>query len=117
MTDLDLIASVVAQYRKFGWKLERILLSNANSELRGRLVSEYPITQILDRPVDALWFSRPRKDSITWEIRRLTGSPFALLAVFDSKMSEDDRERIIRDLEDQIAKTSADIGGEIPLEK
>jgi hypothetical protein len=117
MTDIDPIVSVVAQYTRFGWKLERILLSNASIELRSRLASEFQGIQILDHPLNALWFSRPQNDSVTWEIRRLTGSPFALLAVFNSEMSEDQCEKVLQGLEVQMAKTSADVGGEIPLEK
>jgi hypothetical protein len=117
MTDVDAIDSVVAQYSKFGWKLERILLSKVDIDLRAGLSSKYPEAQVLERPLGALWFSRPRSNSVTWEIRRITGSPFALLAVFDSEASEEERENILRDLEEQIAKTAADIGGEIPLEK
>jgi hypothetical protein len=38
--------------------------------------------------LEALWFSRKSKpETETWELRRLTGSPFALIAVVSSDAS------------------------------
>ena len=118
MIDLSSIETVVEQYSRFGWHLRRILLTNDNyNALENVLASRFVEVSVRPAEIDALWFSRPNPNSETWELRRLSGSPFALVQVIDAQTPEDEREEILQSLEIQIAANTIEPSREIPLEK
>ena len=87
MIDPINVDEIIAQYTKHGWILRRALLSAGG---RKALVGLGSI-EIVESDLDALWFSRRSKtESEAWELRRLTGSPFALVAVIPTDASEED---------------------------
>lgn len=62
--------------------------------------------------MDGLWFSRKRHDgSETWELRRLFGTPFAMLAVIDDDMTTEEAARTLSEIESRMAATSLKISG------
>lgn len=72
---------IVATYGKHGWMLRRVLLS---AETRKRLTAIPADVDIIDSDIDAAWFSRPPKSgTISWEIRSLGATPFALVEFVD----------------------------------
>ena len=72
---------IVATYEKHGWMLRRVLLS---AETRKRLTAIPADVNIIDSGIDAAWFSRPPKSgTISWEIRSLGATPFALVEFVD----------------------------------
>lgn len=68
-------------YEKHGWLLRRVLLS---PETRKRLTAIPANVPTIDSDIDAAWFSRPPKTGeISWEIRSLGPTPFALVEFVD----------------------------------
>jgi hypothetical protein len=85
MTDRATVGEIISQYERHGWKFRRALLSDESRILLGEMLDGIEVT-ISD--LEALWFSRKSKpETETWELRRLTGSPFALIAVVSSDAS------------------------------
>ncbi len=101
MIKLADIGAIVEMYEKHGWTLHRVLLTKgARNEISTETFAELPIET---SPIDALWFSRTSKpDSETWELRRISGSPFALIAVFDKDESAEEREATLREIESRM---------------
>ena len=81
MITLEDFSEIVATYEKHGWLLRRVLLS-ANTR---KSLNEMPDdVDVLDSDIDAAWFSRPPKaGDVSWEIRSLGATPFALVQFVD----------------------------------
>jgi hypothetical protein len=100
MTDPVTVGEIVKQYEKHGWTLRRALLSDAS---RVALSDTLAGIDIALSDLEALWFSRRSKpDSDSWELRRLTGLPFALVAVVPSNASEDELESTLAQIADDM---------------
>jgi hypothetical protein len=57
-----------------------------------------------------LWFSRPaRNQGETWELRRLSDAPFALVEVFENGIKPEIREEILRDAENRLREIKTKI--------
>lgn len=97
MTDLASISALVEQYSKHGWQLRRALLSESSAGSLGKHLSrEHPGLVVVQSADEALWFSRrsvPGREA--WELRRLSGSPFALVANIDDTFSGEQREDVL----------------------
>ena len=100
------IREILTQYEKHGWSLRRVLLSAKTAEsISASLFGGSPI---VFSEIDALWFSRISKDGReTWEIRHLSNTPFALVAVFETAGDEAAREQMRRELETRLAKSAS----------
>ena len=113
-----MIEALVEQYEKHGWALKRVLLKSPEfRDPANELALKCPGLTISDSDIDALWFSRSRGTTETWELRRLSGAPFALLDVFDASVSDDERESSLRNVEKRMAESIAKTDREIPLKK
>lgn len=113
-----MIDPIVEQYQRHGWTLRRILLTKPEYGAKaGELRSRYADASIIKAEIDALWFSRPNRNAETWELRRLSGTPFALLEVFDTNLGEAEREEKLHKIETRMAETLTKSSREIPLEK
>ena len=100
MTDPVTVGEIVKQYEKHGWTLRRALLSDESSEVLSDALSGIDVVL---SDLEALWFSRRSKpESESWELRRLTGSPFALVAVVPSDASEDELESALAQIADDM---------------
>lgn len=98
----DAIREIIGQYTKHGWKLRRVLLSAALKNELADAVGELD-AEIVEGKNDGLWFSRrSRPNSEAWELRRLSGSPFALVTVVDDTVDDAERERTLRETEDRM---------------
>ncbi|MEO6334524.1 MAG: hypothetical protein ABIO91_06010 [Pyrinomonadaceae bacterium] len=106
MTDPATVGEIIAQYQKHGWTPRRALLSDESGHLRPKFTPEIDI-ELSD--IDALWFSRrSTPESEAWELRRLSGSPFALIAIVSSEMSAQEIEATLEQVADEMrAKTIA----------
>jgi hypothetical protein len=93
------ISEIILTYKKHGWVLRRVLLSEPlERSLEEQLGELFGDTQIRASAIDAIWFSRPPSDGhIAWEIRHLSDLPYALLANFDE--SSEDLEDSLRQVE------------------
>ena len=109
MIDMEAVRAVVSQYEKFGWKLERILLKEPSNEV----FSAFSDILIRTSTLDAIWFSRQSGSGRAWEIRRLTGTPFALVRVIDVDASGQEHEEILKTLELEMKERDVKTIGEI----
>lgn len=100
----ETIAEILSLYRKHGWTLRRVLLAD---ELRVHLTDAlqdlFGGAEIVSARASGLWFSRPgRNGGETWELRRLSDAPFALVEVFEKDIEPEIREEILRDAENRL---------------
>ena len=103
------IQAILAQYKKHGWNLRRVLLS---SETKGNLpASLFGNALIVASNVNALWFSRPSfEERETWELRALSNVPFALVEVFEIDDEEEVREEVRCEMETRLAELASKFG-------
>lgn len=100
MIDTAAIGEIIAEYEKHGWKLRRALLSPASKDVVPRFADDVERT---DSDLDALWFwRRSRPDAETWELRRLSGLPFALVAVVSTSAASDELESALEQVENDM---------------
>ena len=85
-------------YEKHGWKLSRVLFTGED------LSKEFEGFDVDKRKSDinALWFTRPNGDGVTWELRHLSTSPYALCTRVENRASNGERESLLAELEDRI---------------
>jgi hypothetical protein len=99
------IAEILAQYKKHGWILRRVLLSD---DLRAHLDNEsgelFGDAPIIASPLNAVWFSRCSKNGEAWELRRLSETPYALFEMFSEEDEEEVREEARREMEARMLK-------------
>ncbi len=99
------IREILALYEKHLWILRRVLFSeDSTTALADKQESLFGGVSVVPSAIDALWFSRVSKpDTESWEIRHLSETPFALVEVADSGMSEDERDEMLRTAELKMA--------------
>ena len=108
MIEIESIAELVEQYATHKWVLRRVLLSDEPfSKLSDDLGEQYPTAEVTSAEIDALWFSRKNKTSETWELRRLGGTPYALVEVIDDTIRSDEREAKLALLEAEMTQHKA----------
>ncbi len=103
----EIAEAIIDQYVRNGWRLCRVLAEDTEDPpfADGEVV-------VAAAPFDGLWFSRKRNDgSETWELRRLFGTPFALLAVIGEDTPEPEIEDILAEVERKMAETSIKASG------
>ena len=98
------IKQILSQYERHGWNLRRVLLSVESLETLSEAVRKtlFGEAEIVSEEFDAAWFSRPTPDnsgSEAWELRNLSGSPFALIEVFEAEDDEEVREEARKEME------------------
>jgi hypothetical protein len=100
-------SEIISQYRRHGWELSRVLLSTrSRDELRGSGLFEG--AEVKDSDFDAAWFTRSSAPGkITWELRALSGTPFALLEVFDASADIAAREPVLEETEARMRNSRA----------
>ena len=98
------IAEILALYRKHGWILRRVLLSDElQKNLAGSLESLFGAVEIRAAEIDAAWFTRPpRAEQEVWELRRLSETAFALNEFFDAEDDEEIREEMLGEVEARL---------------
>lgn len=106
------IREIIATYRKHGWSLSRVLLSDESKRrLAGDLADLFGDAEIIDSNIDAAWFTRrSRPGSVTWELRRFTALPFALVEVLDDSASGEERENALAGAEDRLRQSLENFG-------
>ena len=114
MIDAAEVDAIVEQYSKHGWTVRCVLVTTGSAEELG---SRFVNFEIRPSEIDAIWFSRINGSSETWELRRLTGSPFALLQSIDSGISPAARDELLHDIESRMAGTLLRSVGENSSEK
>ncbi len=102
------IKEILAQYKKHGWSLRRVLLSARTKEsLADSLISLFGETEFVSSVTDAVWFSRASgKSGEAWELRRLSDAPFALFEVFDAEDDEVVREETRFEMQERLVNNA-----------
>ena len=103
------IAEILSLYKKHGWNLRRVLLSDGlRVTITEELQNLFGGAEIVSSQLNAVWFSRPSKNgNEAWELRRLSDAPFALVEVFEQDVDREDREEILREAEQRMQNTNA----------
>ncbi len=99
------VEEILKQYKKHGWTLRRVLLCAQTQEiLQNSLETLFYETPVVSSETDAVWFSRASAGGDeTWELRRLSASPFALVEVFHADDDEDVREEARYEMEKVVS--------------
>jgi hypothetical protein len=98
------IRDILSLYQKYGWTLERVLLTQTlREQVLADLQTDFGTAEIVSSEVDAAWFSRPAQNGgETWELRHLSVNPYALLEVFDADDIDDVREESLMEVEEKM---------------
>jgi hypothetical protein len=104
MINAGQIAEILALYKKHGWNLRRVLLSDElRKNLTDSLETLFGAAEVEAAEIDAAWFSRASKATQeAWELRRLSAAPFALVEIFDADDDEEIREETRREIETRL---------------
>jgi hypothetical protein len=107
MVSIKEIRSIISQYGKHGWTLRRILsTSGSETDLSKEFLTFDPQIIFGNSSINGLWFSRPSKaDSVAWELRRTTGTPYALVTVIDEEVDEETMEEELQRVELEMAES------------
>lgn len=102
------IAEILSLYKKHGWNLRRVLLSDGlRVTITDALQNLFGGAEIVSSELNAVWFSRSSRDGReAWELRRLSDAPFALVEVFEADAAPDEREEILRETEQRMRNTN-----------
>lgn len=98
------IAEILSLYKKHGWILRRVLLSDAlKTTLADSLERIFGAAEIRSSEIDAAWFSRASKaDQEAWELRVLSETPFAFVEIFDDDDEDEIREETLAEVESRL---------------
>lgn len=100
MIKAQTIAEILSLYKKHGWILRRVLLSDAlKKSLNNSLEILFGEVEITSSELDGVWFSRVSAHGEAWELRRLGDAPFALVEVFETDIDETARETALNEIE------------------
>lgn len=105
MGQLDQFRETLNTYRKYGWRLARVMMRPATrAELRSATGGEeFENLPTREFSIDAMWFVRPASGAReAWELRLVSESPYALLELFEPDEAEEDREDVRREMEAQM---------------
>jgi hypothetical protein len=103
MIKAQTIAEILSLYKKHGWILRRVLLSDAlKNNLKHSSETVFGDVEINSSKIDGLWFSRISPHGEAWELRRLSDAPFALVEVLHTDIDELSREKILQETEQKI---------------
>ena len=108
MSRLNKFQEILAQYRRHGWRLARVLARPESlSELRGAGGADGAVTfegaSAAESDVDAMWFTRPSAEGReAWELRLVGDTPYALFELFEPDEEEEEREDVRREMEARL---------------
>src|ERR1041385_1505881 len=109
MNSADLPREIIANYKRHGWSLRRVLL---RPETKAALSSEvedlFGDAQLRDSDFDALWFARGSEaHREAWELRLMSAQAYALFEAFEEDESEEDREEARLEMENRMREHTA----------
>ena len=113
MINAEQIREILSLYKKHGWNLRRVLLSDAlRVSINEHIQDLFGGAEIVSSPfLNAAWFSRASRKSLeTWELRHLSETPFALLEVFAPDTNENEREKVRKETETRMLDLTSKSG-------
>jgi hypothetical protein len=105
MSRLNKFEEILAQYRRHGWRLARVLARPESlAGMRGADdAATFEGVAAAESGVDAMWFSRPSAEGReAWELRLVGDTPYALFELFEPDEEEEDREDVRREMEARL---------------
>jgi hypothetical protein len=107
---LQKFQEILAQYRKHGWRLARVLMSGealaqsaAGAEPGAGEAPQFEGTAVEEAEFDAMWFTRPAQGGReAWELRLVTEQPYALFELFEPDEAEEERAEVRREMEARL---------------
>lgn len=110
MNRLQKFEEILAQYRRHGWRLARVLMSGealaqlaAGAETGAGEAPQFEGTGIEEAEFDAMWFTRPAQGGReSWELRLVTEQPYALFELFEPDEAEEERAEVRREMEARL---------------
>ena len=100
--DATSLKEIIGQYARHDWRLRRVLTVY---DIKPEVLELIGDAEIELSVQNALWFSRRSlPDREAWELRRLDGSPFALVTVIPDDADDDEREAMLAEIEEQMAE-------------
>lgn len=102
------IQEILSLYAKFGWTLRRVLLTPKLKKNLGDSIQDiFANADISESKIDAVWFSRdPANNKESWELRRLSETPYALFEVFEIGEDEKICEEVRKEMEARLLEKS-----------
>ena len=111
MSRLKKFQEILAQYRRHGWRLARVLARPESlAETRGANGGDaaFEGAPVTESDVDAMWFTRPSAEGReAWELRLVGDTPYALFELFEPDEAEEDREDVRREMEARLRHYAA----------
>ena len=105
MNRSELTREIVATYKKHGWQPRRALLRPETLRAVESTLREIEVKEAL---FDAIWFSRPSFNKReAWELRLLEESPYALFETFAESVSSEEREALMKEMEERMGERSS----------
>ena len=106
MIDKTAVAEIIATYKKYGWLLRRVLLTDSlRATLGDDIRTLFGGVPVIASDIDAAWFSRPPQAGPTaWEVRHMSPNPYALLEHVDENSTA---------FEEQLAAVEARLRGAV----
>lgn len=97
-------SETIANYRKHGWTLRRVLLRSATrAEIGDKAADVFEAAPVEESSIDALWFARPsHAGREAWELRLVADTPYALFETFEPDETEEEREELRREMEARL---------------
>jgi hypothetical protein len=122
MSRLGKFEEILAQYRRHGWRLARVLARPGTFAAQGAAEggASYEGAPVVESEADAMWFTRPSAEGReAWELRLVGEPPYALFELFEPDEAEEDREDVRREMEARLrehagvgdAAEAADVDG------
>lgn len=104
MINSEQAQEILSLYKKHGWQLRRVLLTEKlKNSLADSVAGLFAGAEIFPAEMDAIWFSRASgADREAWEIRGLSETPYALVEIFDAEDEEEVREETRREIQDRL---------------
>ncbi|HYN84840.1 MAG TPA: hypothetical protein VER32_06285 [Pyrinomonadaceae bacterium] len=109
MSQLGKFREALATYRRHGWRLARVLMTDGTlAELRlesaagggGADVVEFEGARVEASDFDAMWLARQSHGGReAWELRLVAETPYALFELFEADEEEEDRADVRREME------------------
>lgn len=96
MIKAENIEAIISLYKKHGWNLRRVLLSDAlRVHLTEKLQDLFGGAEIVSSKLDAAWFSRVSGHGEAWELRNFGDPPFAFVEVLPENADADELNEVL----------------------
>lgn len=100
MHDAKQIEQVLKQYKEHGWTPRRALLVGKPDAAVNALLDDL---ELVKAAPNSIWFSRRSRPGMeTWELRRISSPPYAILAFVPDTARADEAEKILAEAEERM---------------